>query len=120
VARTNRSSGSARITRSSSCRCASAERSSCTSSMTSQVRSSSGARSFSSRSAIAQPSRPGAADSGRTSFAPGSASATETQNRCGPRFSSCTETHATLSARPASPIQQRSRNAFPLPGGADI
>lgn len=88
-----------------------------------QIRSSSAARSFSSRSTIAQPSRPGAAVTGSTSADPGpvprSASATDTQNRCGSRSSRCTATHPARSARPDSLIQDRSSTVFPLPAGAE-
>ena len=123
VASTNRSSAGARITSSSSCRRASAEPSSCRSSITSHSRSPSGARSFSSRSTIAHPSRSGAAVSARTSADPAdvwrSAPSTDSQNRCGSRSSRPAGTHAARSARPASPIQDRSSTVLPLPGGAD-
>ncbi len=47
------------------------------------------------------------------------ASATAIQNCCGSRSSRWTGTQAARSARPAAPIQDRSKNVFPLPGGAD-
>jgi hypothetical protein len=51
---------------------------------------------------------------------PRSASSTEIQNRCGSRSSRPTDTHAVLSASRASAIQDRSKDVFPLPAGADI
>ena len=111
VARTTRSSSGARITSSSSWRRASSDPSSCRSSTTSQVRSASGARSFSNRSMTAHPSRSGAADKARISAAPGavwrSASATDSQNRCGSRY-------ASLHRHPRSPLRQACR-ADPRP-----
>jgi hypothetical protein len=93
------------------------------SSITSQSRSSSGTRSFSSHSVIAHPSRSGAAVSSRTSPDPGAvwrkAPSTNIQNRCGSRSCRPTGTHAALSARSASPVHDRSKTVFPLPGGAD-
>jgi hypothetical protein len=49
-----------------------------------------------------------------------SARATEIHSRRGSRSARSTGTQATLSARPAPRIQDRSRTVFPLPAGADI
>ena len=110
------------MTSSSSCRSASGP-SSCTSSTTSQTGSASGARSLSSFSVSAHPSSSGAADTARTSPAPGpvwrSAPATDSQNRCGSRSARPAATHAARPASPPSAIQDRSSTVLPLPAGAD-
>jgi hypothetical protein len=71
----------------------------------------------------AHPSRSGAADTARTSPAPGpvarSAPSTDSQNRRGSRFPRPAATHAARPARPASAIHDRSRTVLPLPAGAD-
>jgi len=90
--------------------------------MTSHSRSVSGARSASSRSTKLHASRSGAADAARTSPAPPtvrrSASATDTQNRCGSRSPCPADTHAACPSSLSWPSQDRSSTVFPLPAGA--
>jgi hypothetical protein len=57
------------------------------------------------------------------SLAPGSvrrnALSTDSQNRCGSRFSRSDGTQPTRPAMPSRPVHDRSSTVFPLPAGAD-
>ena len=123
VTNTTRRCRGSRVRKSSSDASASSECSSCRSSMTRTAGSLSDRRSESSRStstSLPTPTaRPARAASAPPPVTPASASRTDRQNRCPSRSSRSTVDQPACSPSPASAIQERTRDVFPLPAGAE-